>query len=130
VACSALTAALWPPCTAQVRKITQSAGVDNTTMGAYRALAQLSFQAFQKRDYAMAAELAKILDRTWGQGQWHNEGSVCKTNHDACAAIDHAMDLFIGPIVDYIHETPDPAAVKTAYDDYLGKLTQADAPLP
>ena len=29
-------------------KITQTAGVDNTRMGAYRALAQLCFQAFQR----------------------------------------------------------------------------------
>ena len=35
------------------------------TMGAYRALAQLYFQAFQKGDILAAAELARNLERTW-----------------------------------------------------------------
>jgi hypothetical protein len=73
-------------CTGQETKVTQSAGVDNTRMGSYRALAQLSFQAYQKGDNATAAELARILERTWDQGEWHNtsDGSYCKANRTVC----------------------------------------------
>src|ERR1700753_4239360 len=52
-------------CSGLAKKVTQAAEVDNTRMGSYRALAQLSFQAFQKGDSATAAELARILERTW-----------------------------------------------------------------
>src|SRR5882762_4344216 len=77
-------------CVAQERKITQTAGVDNTRMGAYRALAQLSFQAFQKGDNTTAAELARVLERTWDQGEWHNtsDGAYCKVNRAVCQPID------------------------------------------
>jgi hypothetical protein len=49
---------------AQGTKATQTAGVDNSRMGAYRALAQLAYQAFQKGDNATASELARVLERT------------------------------------------------------------------
>jgi hypothetical protein len=51
-------------CLAEQQAVTQTAGVDNSRLGAYRALAQLSFQAFQKGDREIAAELARILERT------------------------------------------------------------------
>ena len=50
---------------AQERKFPQTAGVDDTKMGSYRALAQLSFAASQKGDNALAAKLARILERDW-----------------------------------------------------------------
>src|ERR1700733_11000453 len=100
-------------------KVTQTAGVDNTRMGAYRALAQLSFQAFRRGDNATAAKLALVLERTWDQGEWKNsgDGSFCKANRSVCQPIDHALDVFIGPIVNYSKETPDPAVVEAAYKD-------------
>jgi len=112
----------------QDKKVTQSAAVDNTRMGAYRALAQLSFQAFQKGDNTAAAELARILERTWDQGEWHNssENSFCKASRSACQSIDEAMDVFIKPVMHYAAKTPEPAAVHTAYNDFLEKLKQAD----
>jgi hypothetical protein len=69
-------------CAGQDKKVSQTAGVDNTRMGAYRALAQLSFQAFQRGENATAAELAHILERTWDQGEWKNssDNSFCKAN--------------------------------------------------
>jgi hypothetical protein len=97
-------------------------------MGAYRALAQLSFQAFQKGDNSTAAELARILERTWDQGEWKNssDNSYCKTNRALCQPIDHALDVFIGPITNYSQKALDPVIVQAAYDDFLGKLKQAD----
>jgi hypothetical protein len=97
-------------------------------MGAYRALAQLSIQAFQKGDNATAAELARILERTWDQGEWKNssDSSFCKANRVVCQPIDHALDVFIGPIINYSSKVPDPAAVQAAYGDFLEKLKQAD----
>jgi hypothetical protein len=97
-------------------------------MGAYRALAQLSYQAFQKGDNATAAELARVLERTWDQGEWHNtsENSFCKANRAVCQPIDQTMDVFIDPIMNYSKKTPDPAQVQAAYNDFLEKLGKAD----
>ena len=120
--------AVFAQAAAQEKKITQTAGVDNTRMGAYRALAQLSFQAFQRGDNATAAELARILERTWDQGEWHNtsDGSYCKANRAVCQPIDEAMDGFIKPILDYAKKAPDPSAVEAAYKEFLEKLRQGD----
>jgi len=113
---------------AQEKKVTQTAGVDNTRMGAYRALAQLALQAFQKGDNATAAELARVLERTWDQGEWHNtsENSYCKANRAVCQPIDQTMDVYINPIMNYSKKTPDLAQVQAAYNDFLEKLRQAD----
>jgi hypothetical protein len=75
---------------AQEKTITQTARMDNTRIGAYRALAQLSYQAFEKGDHATAAELARVLERTWDGGEWDNasEGSFCKANRSVCLIID------------------------------------------
>lgn len=126
-ACFVLSASAAVSCLAQ-EKVTQFAGVDNTRMGAYRALAQLSFQAFQKGDNATAAELARILERTWDQGEWKNssDNSYCKSNRTVCQPIDHALDIFIGPIMNYPSKVVDPAAVRAAFNDFLDKLKQAD----
>ena len=126
--CVLLAYAAMTICKAQDKKVTQTAGVDNTRMGAYRALAQLSFQALQNGDNATATELARILERTWDQGEWHNssDGSFCKANRSVCQPIDQAMDVFINPIMNYSKKAPDPAAVKAAYNDFLEKLKQAD----
>lgn len=127
--CLVLTALVAASCLGQEKPITQTAGVDNTRMGAYRALAQLSLKAFQNGDRATAAELARILERTWDQGEWHNasDGSFCKGNRPVCQPIDHALDVFIGPIMDSSQPTPDPAAVQAAYQDFLDKLQKADS---
>lgn len=115
-------------CHAQTKAFTQTAGVDNSRMGAYRALAQLSYQAFQKGDSATAAELARVLERTWDQGEWHNtsDGSYCKANRTVCQPIDESMDVFIKPIIGFGKKAPDAAAVEAAYKDFLEKLKQAD----
>jgi len=127
IASSVLVVALATPSVCQETKVTQTAGVDNTKMGAYRALAQLSFQAFQKGDKVTAAELARILERTWDASEEHGgERSLMKTNKDLFGQIDKAMDAFIKPIIRATTEAPDPAAVQTAYNDYLNRLKQGD----
>ena len=100
-------------------------------MGPYRALAQLSYQAFQKRDLVQAAELSRILERTWDQGEWHNQtegpaGSWCKANHAACEGIDKAMDVYIKPIIQYTEKTPDAKAVLAAYSAFLEQLKKTN----
>ena len=126
--CLALGASIATAGPGQEQKITRTAGVDNTRMGAYRALAELSFRAFQKGDTSTAAELARVLERTWDQGEWKNssDGSYCKANREVCQPIDHALDVFIGPIMNYAKQAPNPATVQTAYQDFLDKLKQAD----
>ena len=125
--CAALIAAVPMGWAAQEKKVTQTAGVDNTRMGAYRALAQLSLLAFQKGDSATAAELVRILERTWdaaeGGGGDHSLG---KTKQDLFGQIDHAMDMFIDPIMNYAAKAPDPTAVQAAYNEFLDRLKQAD----
>jgi len=106
---------------------TQTCGVDNTRMGPYRALAQLSFQAFGRGDTAMAAELARVLEQTWDRGELHGGGKSLSTiNSDLAGQIDKAMDVFIKPLTHYAKAAPDVAAAKAAYDAYLEKLKQGD----
>jgi hypothetical protein len=115
------------PCMPEDKRITQTAGVDNTKMGAYRALAQLSLRAFQKGDSATASELARILERTWDAAEGGgSDASLVKTNKDLFGRIDHAMDVFIEPIMDYATNAPDPAAVQVAYNKFLDILRQGD----
>ncbi|SRR5260370_38918497 len=113
------------PSLAQDKGPGQTAGVDNTKMGAYRALAELSFQAFRKGDNATAAELARILDRTWDRGEGQ-ERQAGKPNRDLYNQIDEAMDGFIDPLMNYAAKAPDASKVQSAYNDYLEKLKLAD----
>jgi hypothetical protein len=105
----------------------QVAGVDNSRMGAYRSLAQLSFGAYQKNDLATAAELARILERTWDAAE---EGGGPKSlevvNKLLFEQIDESMDKFIKPLMRYATNAPDPATVQEAYTSFLAKLRQAD----
>jgi hypothetical protein len=96
--------------------------VDDTKMGSYRALAELSYQAFQKGDNATAAVLARILERTWDKG----EGDLRKSSPDTWSQIDSSMDGFIKPVMNYARSAPDPAKIEAAYKTFLEKLKQAD----
>lgn len=114
----------------QEPKVTQIAGVDDTKMGAYRALARLSFEAPQKGDVTTALTLALILERSWGKAEGGNEGkgAILNNNEPLFREIDNAMDQFIKPMMDYSVEAPDPENVKAKFDDYLAKLKQNDSP--
>ena len=122
-----LTVALSALSVAQERKNPQTVGVDNTKMGAYRALAQVAYAASQKGDYATAATLAKVLERTWDKGEdYGGDMALSKTNHALFEEIDKAMDQFVILLIDHPTSAADPARVKTAYNSYLEKLKQAD----
>lgn len=115
------------PGAAQDKKVPQSAGVDNTKMGPYRALAQHIYADFQKGDVAAAAQMARVLERVWDKGEdYGGDTALKKTHPDLFDEIDKAMDDFITPLTDYKTKAPDPARVKAAFSAYLEKLKLAD----
>ena len=112
---------------AQEKHFPQTAGVDDSKMGPYRALAQLSYAASQKGDNAIAAKLARILERNWDKAEdYGGETALSKTNHALFDEIDKAMDRFISPLVAHPTSAPDAATVKAAYNAYIERLKQAD----
>ena len=112
---------------AQEKKVPQTAGVDNTKMGAYRALAQHAFWEFQKGDAAAAAQLAHSLERVWDKAEdYGGDTALKKTHPDLFEEIDKAMDDFVLPLTEYKTKPPDPARVKAAFNAYLEKLKLAD----
>jgi hypothetical protein len=112
---------------AQEKRFPQTAGVDDSKMGPYRALAQLAFAASQKGDNALAAKLARILERDWDKAEdYGGESALSKTNHALFDEIDKAMDHFIAPLIAHVTSAPDQAAVKAAFNAYLEKLKLAD----
>ena len=115
------------PLSAQERRAPQTAGVDKTKMGPYRALAQLAYAASQKGDYASAATLAVILERTWDKAEdYGGDTALSKTNHALFDQIDKAMDQLISLFLDHQTSAPDAAKLKAAYSTYLEKLKLAD----
>lgn len=112
---------------AQEHKNSQSAGVDNTKMGPYRALAQQIYSNVQKGDLASAAQLSKVLERVWDKGEeYGGDTALARTNRALFDEIDKTMDAFITPIMEFRNKPPDPMKVKAAYNLYLEKLKQAD----
>jgi len=111
----------------QERKNPQTAGVDNSKMGPYRALAQLAFASSQKGDNATAATLAKILERTWDKSEdYGGDTALSRTNHALFDEIDKAMDQFVNLLMEHQASAPDPAKLKAVYTAYLEKLRRAD----
>ncbi|HXJ12112.1 MAG TPA: hypothetical protein VNH19_07555 [Candidatus Limnocylindrales bacterium] len=108
-------------------KAPQSAGVDNTKMGPYRALATLAFNSSQKGDYATAATLAKILERTWDKSEdYGGDTALSKTNKKLFDEVDKAMDQFVSLLVEHATAAPEAARLRAAYTNYLEKLKSAD----
>jgi hypothetical protein len=108
-------------------KAPQTAGVDNTKMGPYRALATLAFNASQKGDNATAATLAKILERTWDKSEdYGGDTALSKTNKKLFDEVDKAMDQFVSLLADHPSTAPDPARLRAAFTNYLEKLKAAD----
>jgi len=122
-----LICSLAVPVSAQERRAPQTAGVDKTKMGPYRALAQLAYAASQRGDYASAATLAEILERTWDKAEdYGGDTALSKTNHALFDQIDKAMDQFIAVFLDHPTSAPDATKLKAAYALYLEKLKLAD----
>ena len=112
---------------AQEKHFPQTAGVDDSKMGPYRALALLSYAASQKGDNALAAKLARILERNWDKAEdYGGETALSKTNHSLFDEIDKAMDRFISPLVAHPTAAPDAVVLKAAYTAYLERMKQAD----
>ena len=115
------------PLSAQEKRVPQTAGVDNSKMGPYRALAQMAYAASQKGDHAAAATLAKILERTWDKAEdYGGDTALSKTNHALFEQVDKAMDQFISMFFDHPASAPDATKLKAAYALYLEKLKLAD----
>jgi hypothetical protein len=112
---------------AQEKKVAQMNGVDNTKMGAYRALAQHIYGDFQRGDMAAAAELSRVLERIWDKAEeYGGDTALAKTNRKLFDEIDKAMDQFITPLMEAKGKAPDAAKVKAAFNLYLEKLKLAD----
>ena len=108
-------------------KSAQTAGVDNTKMGPYRALANLAFTFSQKGDNATASTLAKILERTWDKSEdYGGDTALSKTNKKLFDEIDKAMDSFVTLLTEHPASAPDAARLRAAYNSYLEKLKEAD----
>ena len=115
------------PAWGQEKKVAQQNGVDNSKMGAYRALAQQVYADFQKGDLAPAAPMAKVLERVSDKAEDDGgDTALSKTNHGLFEQIDKAMDDFLSQITDAKGKAPDPAKVKAAFKGYLDKLKLAD----
>jgi hypothetical protein len=122
-----LLALLFANSAAGQTKAPQTAGVDNTKMGPYRALATLAFNASQKGDNASAATLAKILERTWDKSEdYGGDTALSKTNKKLFDEVDKAMDQFVSLLVEHPATAPEPARLRAAYTNYLEKLKEAD----
>jgi hypothetical protein len=95
-------------------------------MGPYRALAELAYAPSQKSDNALAARLARILERTWHEAEdYGRDTALSKKNRAAFEDIDKAMDQFV-ELLKGASSSPDPAAIKNAFNSYMDKLKQAD----
>jgi hypothetical protein len=115
------------PASAQEKRVPQSAGVDNSKMGPYRALAQVAYAASQKGDNTTAATLAKVLERVWDKAEdYGGDTALSKTNRALFDQIDKAMDAFITLLTEHPASAPDPAKLKAAYNLYLEKLRLAN----
>jgi hypothetical protein len=99
-------------------------GVDNSTMGIYRALAQVSLATYERGDVASAAKAARAIELVWDT----SEGDLKKASPALYEEIDSAMDSFIKPLINANKKAPDSKALKVAYEGYLEKLKKADEP--
>ena len=122
-----LSSAMARSAVAQETHQPQTAGVDNTKMGPYRALARLTYAAAQKGDGAGAAQLAKILERVWDKAEdYGGDTALSKTNPGLFKQADKAMDDFITAVQAGAKTSADAAKLKAAYNAYLEKLQLAD----
>jgi hypothetical protein len=112
---------------AQDKKVPQTNGVDNSKMGAYRALAQHIYAELQKGNLPAAAELSRVLERVWDKAEdYGGDTALSKKNRKLFDEIDKAMDQFLSPILEAKGKQLDLAKVKANYNTYLEKLKRAD----
>lgn len=86
-----------------------------------------AFASSLKGENAIAATLAKILERTWDKSEdYGGDTALSKTNHALFDEIDKAMDQFVNLLVEHQTSAPDSAKLKAVYNAYLEKLKRAD----
>jgi hypothetical protein len=96
---------------------------DKGTMGIYRSLAKLAYQANLNKDDQTAAVLGRILERCSDK----DERDVRKRSLDSWSQIDHSMDGFIKPLTGYARNgRAEEAKERVACEAYLKPLAQAD----
>lgn len=106
---------------------TKTAGVDNTRMGAYRALAELACEASTKGDNPAAAKLARILERTWDRGEeGDGDNALERRNPELFKQVDALMDSFIKPLIAYEKQPPDHDKVNAAFKEFINGLKLAE----
>jgi hypothetical protein len=105
----------------------RAAIIDNTKMGVYSALAQLSFEALRRGDKVTAAKLAGILERVWDRIEGTGtDASLSRTDIQRYETIDHAMDDFIKPIFADGSASMDRAKIESAYHRFRDELDKAN----
>ena len=71
----------------------------------------MRYAASQKGDNALAAKLARILQRTWDKAEdCDGDTALSKNNRVAFEDIDKAMHQFVEPLEKHASSAPDPAA--------------------
>jgi FKBP-type peptidyl-prolyl cis-trans isomerase len=88
----------------------------------WRDLAQSAYQAFEKGDKTTAATMARSLEMAWDSGSAPLKESLPET----WRSIDSAMDAFIEPLTAVANAAPDPKAVHSAYEEFLGRLERVN----
>jgi len=111
---------------AQEKHSPRTAGVDDTKMGPYRALAQLAVAASQKGTMPPPQNSARILERTWIRRKIMEATPRSRNQPCPFRSIDKAMDQFIAVLLDHPNAAPDSAKLKALYTNYLDKLKLAD----
>lgn len=109
---------------APAQQVSSSSDVDNSSMGVYRALAQLTLDASQRGDGVSAAKLARVIELVWDS----SESDLRKSSPDVYELIDNAMDGFIKPIMDFKRQAVNLKLTEQDYRNYLDKLKIADRP--
>jgi hypothetical protein len=113
------------PCTPQTNPAglgTQTETVSTEVMGQYQEITQRVMVAHQRGNSEEAVKMALSLEGLWDR----SEGEMQSGHPETWKSIDHAMDVFIKPIVDYSRETPNDAELDTAFQAYVGALDRAN----
>ncbi|MGH9640843.1 MAG: beta-propeller fold lactonase family protein [Terriglobales bacterium] len=84
----------------------------------FRMLAKQAMDAVAKNDLPSATKLCQTLETEWDSG----ELDLRRSSPDVWNQVDEAMDNFIRPITTAGGVSPNPAALNTAYQNFLVKL--------
>lgn len=102
--------------------------VAQSNVGLYRALAEVTFQAFDRRDFSTARKVARSLEMCWDGIE--GNGVLRKKEPAVYQDLDRAMDHFIGPVLRTAEGDVDSQQVHKAYREYLEKLSCIEVAFP